>query len=287
MSPDACDILDEFRTKKTYPEYYTDTAKKVRSTRISLLFLHAVASTLFSAVLFGAGNRKERLTWTARKWFDFLVESRRRVAALGFHRGLDTRYKYVYFPLHVDPEASTMVAAPMHTDQVAVVEAIAKALPADLQLIVKEHVPMLGRRPAGFYKRLKLLPRVTVLSPDSNGLQLVENAVIVVVITGTAAWDAMRLGVPVVAVGKVPWLAIGSGIIYEPSLENLAPVLDRARKIRPAPDRELLYFVDVCLSHSFELRNSLLWGRYQVHQYHEKAEAVSQIVTQILEIEGA
>ena len=56
---------------------------------------------------------------------------------------------FAYYPLHFDPEASTIVSAPMHTNQLAVVEALAKSLPLGMSLLVKEHIPNLGERPAG------------------------------------------------------------------------------------------------------------------------------------------
>ena len=47
------------------------------------------------------------------------------------------KQKYVYFPLHVDPEASTMVLSPFHTNQIALIENLSKSLPTD-HLLVKE-----------------------------------------------------------------------------------------------------------------------------------------------------
>ena len=44
---------------------------------------------------------------------------------------VNLKKKFVYFPLHIDPEASTMVMSPMHTDQISIIEAISKSVPFD------------------------------------------------------------------------------------------------------------------------------------------------------------
>jgi hypothetical protein len=44
-----------------------------------------------------------------------------------------------------DPESSTMVLAEKHTDQMAVIEAIAKSMPVGMRLVVKEHIATIMR----------------------------------------------------------------------------------------------------------------------------------------------
>src|SRR5690606_3825451 len=94
---------------------------------------------------------------------------------------------FVYFPLHVDPEASTMVLAPDHTDQLAVIESLAKRLPFGMSLVVKERVRMLGRRPRGFYETIRRFPSVSLASPLESTFQLIQRSTFVAAITGTAA----------------------------------------------------------------------------------------------------
>ena len=57
---------------------------------------------------------------------------------------------YVYVPLHFQPEMTTLVLAPFCVDQIAVIENVAKTLPIDHRLYVKEHKASLGRRPFGY-----------------------------------------------------------------------------------------------------------------------------------------
>ena len=69
-----------------------------------------------------------------------------------------------------------IVSAPMYTDQLAIVESLVKSLPLEMSLLVKEHVPMLGQRPAGFYARLKRMPGVNLVSPFENSCSLINRA---------------------------------------------------------------------------------------------------------------
>ena len=47
--------------------------------------------------------------------------------------------KFVFFPLQVQPERNVDIDAPFYANQIEVVTNIAKALPADYKLYVKEH----------------------------------------------------------------------------------------------------------------------------------------------------
>jgi hypothetical protein len=71
--------------------------------------------------------------------------------------------KYVIYPIHFQPEASTLVQAPMFLDQAALIQDIARSLPVGYRLYVKEHVANRGRRPLSFYAALRAIPSVRLL----------------------------------------------------------------------------------------------------------------------------
>src|SRR5690606_19263261 len=111
---------------------------------------------------------------------------------------------FIYYPLHVDPEASTMHLAPDFTNQLAVIESLAKRKKLSMDLVVKEHPNMIGRRPKGFYEAITALPGVYLAHPDIPSLRLIKCARLVVTITGTVAWEAMVLKKPAMAFGNFP-----------------------------------------------------------------------------------
>lgn len=110
--------------------------------------------------------------------------------------------QYVYFPLHVQPEASTMTMAPFYLDQPSVIENISKSLPVNCRLVVKEHPSMLGRRESAYYDRIRALPNVRLVSPALDGFELTRNCALVFTITGTTALEAALLGRPSIMLGS-------------------------------------------------------------------------------------
>lgn len=185
--------------------------------------------------------------------------------------------KYIYFPLQVDPEASTMVLSPMHTHQLSVIEALAKSAPSEMILVVKEHFPMLGRRPAGFYKQISKMPRVVLVSPDLSGADLIKNASLVAVITGTAAWEAIRLKVPTIVLGESPYLCIKNGATFAPCLSGLALSIKNELEKPQVQNPEIELYLAALLSESFDLPSDLLWGNYTKASAEHKEKASAAI----------
>ncbi|HKS96017.1 MAG TPA: hypothetical protein VJV74_07765, partial [Terriglobia bacterium] len=73
--------------------------------------------------------------------------------------------KTAFFGLHTQPEFTTDVRAPFFTNQIALAENIARSLPVGHRLVVKEHPGMKGERPLSYYRPLKKLYNVRLLSP--------------------------------------------------------------------------------------------------------------------------
>lgn len=161
----------------------------------------------------------------------------------------------VYFPLHMQPEFTTDVRAPFHTNQAAIVENICKSVPVGYWVQVKEHPSMKGERPLSYYRDLKEFYNVQLLSPsvDSHDLILQSNAVLA--ITGSAAWEAILYEKPAIAFGPLCYrfydLVYGCG-----NIADLPDILREALK-RFRPDHDLLLkFVWAFLESAYELE----WG---------------------------
>jgi len=111
--------------------------------------------------------------------------------------------KYIFYPLHFQPEATTLVQAPLYVDQLALLHDIAASLPAGYRLYVKEHLSSRGRRPLGFYETIRAIPSARLLGPDENTWSLIRDAAVVAVITGTVGWEGLMFEKPVVTFGDV------------------------------------------------------------------------------------
>ena len=113
------------------------------------------------------------------------------------------REKYVYYPLHVDPEVSTSFFGKWYVNQLALIENIARSVPCDYKLYVKEHPYNYSSRPFYFRKEIKRFSNVRLISPHANGFELIKNSSLVLTITGTAGWEAILLERPVLVLGEV------------------------------------------------------------------------------------
>ncbi len=115
----------------------------------------------------------------------------------------DYSKKYVYYPLHYQPEASTIVCAQKYEKQLYYIDSWAKSLPADTVLYVKEHHALIGHRDISFYRELKKYPNVFLIDPLESSRKLIESAQAVTTLTGTAGWEAMLLRKPVFIAGNI------------------------------------------------------------------------------------
>lgn len=115
----------------------------------------------------------------------------------------DLSCRYIYYPLHYEPEAATLVCAEKYEKQLFYIDSIAKSLKAGEYLYVKEHYALIGHRPVQFYKQLSKYNNVIVIDPTVNSLGLITNAYAVTTLTGTAGWEAMLLKKPVILGGNI------------------------------------------------------------------------------------
>lgn len=108
---------------------------------------------------------------------------------------------YVFYPLHVEPETALSLLNPEFNEQLALIELVAKNLPAGTILVVKDHLGGISRRPRDFYSTILDIPNVVMVSPLSYALDIARNARCVIVITGTIGTEAVILGIPVISFG--------------------------------------------------------------------------------------
>ena len=117
----------------------------------------------------------------------------------------DPKEKYVFFPLHFQPEATTLVCAPYSLNQVSVIEDISKSLPVGYKLIVKEHHDSIGRRRIADYKDIRSLWNVVLVGPKENSLNIIKKSKCIITITSTVGLQALLLKIPVITLARVSY----------------------------------------------------------------------------------
>lgn len=191
--------LTEFRDRPRRPSGMSTRAAAPGMGRADLDILKLSAKRYF-------GDRDDP---TSLKPWQVVTQRVRRIARIRAAEALDVFEQpvegesFVLYPIHFQPEASTLVQGPMYVDQLSLLEDMARSLPIGYRLYVKEHLSNRGRRPLEFYTALKRIPSVRLLGPDADTWALIKQASAIAVITGTMGWEGLLYDKPVITFGDV------------------------------------------------------------------------------------
>ncbi|MBK8908190.1 MAG: hypothetical protein IPM60_09875 [Rhodospirillales bacterium] len=110
--------------------------------------------------------------------------------------------RFVYYPLHTEPETALQTLSPEYFYQLSAIAALSRDLPAGVLLAVKETLAAIGRRPTDFYAQIREFKNVVMLDPREYGLEVARAADAVATITGTGGFEAAVMGRPVISFGR-------------------------------------------------------------------------------------
>ncbi|MGQ0429833.1 MAG: capsular polysaccharide export protein, LipB/KpsS family [Gammaproteobacteria bacterium] len=237
---------------------------------------------------------RQGLPWTRRvadwaKW-TFRVDTRLRI-----HRNLRNGFAYwrarktmppagtpfVYFPLHLQPEATTLPMGDVFVDQYWAVEMLAGALPDGWMIVLKEHpVQRMAKRDYGFYERLGRMPQVRLVSRSTDTFRLHEESRAVATITGTAGWEGLLLDKPVIVFGNAFYRGAPGTINVDDPAElraQLAAIAQGEFPPRKTEDlRRFLAALDRCTEEGVTDRDYLRDSDLTEQQAIERQAAVLQ-----------
>lgn len=149
--------------------------------------------------------------------------------------------RFVYVPLHFQPELTTNPQGGVFGDQALALEMLARALPEGVEIVAKEN-PMQGayHREKTFADRLRQLQGVTVAHPSMSKAILEEQCVAVVTVTGTAGWESIRDGRPCICLGHAWYLDCPGIHSFDGSID-----LDQVIAHPPSPAKTEAFLQDV------------------------------------------
>ncbi len=121
--------------------------------------------------------------------------------------------KFVYFPLHFQPEKVSSAWAGNYVDQVLAIEKLSALIPNDWYIYVKENPIQKGAyRDNLFFYRLKMISNLIFLSKDANSFELTKNSQFVSTIVGTVGWEAITGNKNVLLFGWGAWYKTLPGV---------------------------------------------------------------------------
>jgi hypothetical protein len=141
----------------------------------------------------------------------------------------DLTIPFIYFPMSIDEEMSLLHYAPYFTDQIEVITHIAKSIPIDHLLYVKEHTVagLRGWHDPIYYKKILEIPNIVLINPNVDNEDLIKNSNLVITIRGTSPLKAMKNNKPSLIFGDQPF-EIMSSVFKVDSLFDLPDLIKEA-----------------------------------------------------------
>jgi hypothetical protein len=175
--------------------------------------------------------------------------------------------RYVFFPLHTEPEVSLLVYGRPYVNQIEIIRMLALSLPIDTVLVVKEHPWMVGKRSLGAYQKMLNIPRVRFADPAVEARTLVKQSDLVAVVTGSVALEAVMLGKPVITFGDCPYNLLPDEMVHRcRDLRYLQTMIYNAITEHQSNEAALLAYVTAVLESSVSINlYSVLLKKSNVH----------------------
>ena len=159
-------------------------------------------NSMFEYVLkFESNNTKTHYTYYGRSkkkvLFYYIIDflrNKKRKKFIEKNLIKDSKFSepFVYFPLHMEMERTTLIGAPYFINQIEIIRSVAKSLPIDFKLYVKEHPGQIlrGWHSEKEYEEIMNIPNVRLFHPDIPNDVLYKNCSVVFTIAGTAGFEA-------------------------------------------------------------------------------------------------
>jgi hypothetical protein len=143
-------------------------------------------------------------------------------------RKINTTQPFVYFPLQTEPERTLLMTGKFYSNQIEVISNIAKSLPINFKLFVKEHPTQkfLGWREINYYKKIKELPNVELYHPSISNLDMIKSSKLVITIAGSAGLESVCYQKPAIILADLIYSSIPS--VFR--LKNIDDLPDTIRK---------------------------------------------------------
>lgn len=166
--------------------------------------------------------------------------------------------KFVYFSLGLEPERTISIPAPFYSNQLEVIKNIARSLPIEYQLFVKEH-PMQkvrGWREIAYYKEILDMPNVQLIHPSVTNEEITKKSSLVTAIVGTSTLESAIFGKPSIVFGKVIHSNLPS-VFSVKNLEELPAIIKKALETK-VEMKDVNKFVNIIIKNSFDYEEGLL-----------------------------
>ena len=202
---------------------------------------------------------------------------------------VDYNVKYIYFPLHMQPEATSNPLGDVFSDQLLAIEMLTDCLPHNGMVYVKEHPDQKSYgRTQKLYEDIALIPNAVLVPRDTDTYKLVEHCTAVASLTGTAGFEALMIGKPFLMFGFHPYM-YAKGTFHISTNEECRSAVDYVFKHgarHTLRDMRLFYkTISDILAPPIGVNNNN-HDDYSKEEYEEYVEKFSAVLDAQLYLEG-
>ncbi len=142
--------------------------------------------------------------------------------------------KFIYVPLHLQPELSTSPQGDVFVDQILMIETLSASLPPNWVIYVKEHpIQWLRRglifssaRYQGYYEKISKIKNVQLVPIKTDTYTLINKSQAIATVTGIAGWEAILRSKPALIFGY-SWYRDCSEIFRIKDVESCKKALEK------------------------------------------------------------
>jgi len=161
--------------------------------------------------------------------------------------------KFIYVPLHYQPECNTSPQGGPFVNQILMIKILSASLPNDWRIYVKEHpaqwmafgLNYTDYRYRGYYRQIAKIKNVQLIPIETNSFLLINHSQAIASVTGTVGWEAILRQKPALIFGYA-WYNDYSSIFKVNSAETCRTAINEIEK-GYRPDRQSVINYLKCL----------------------------------------
>lgn len=139
----------------------------------------------------------------------------------------DLDKKYVFFPLHYQPERTTMPEGEVFEDQFLAIKILRESIPNSWKIYVKDHprqfslndVRTNNFRSKDYYNRLLNLENLELIDYTFDSHTLIEKSQFTATVQGSAGWESLQIGKATIIFANA-WYSACESVFYCESVES-------------------------------------------------------------------
>lgn len=199
--------------------------------------------------------------------------------------------KYIYFPLHFQPEATTYPYGNFYVDQINAIKLLSECSDDDTFIYVKEHPDTFNlsrfawyrgmfSRDIQFYEEISKINKVKFIDLKYDSTNLIKKSILTSSITGTSALQAVLEGKHAIVFGDC-WYKFCEGVYNVASKDDLRSYFENKKFSKNIDKNKVSFFFQYLNHYSFEGSKS---GITNNDNFIDIAKKLNENVNEILSL---